>query len=264
MVHESESHEGTTFATLTYNDEWLPPPDGCLVKRDLQLFLKRLRKLVAPRRIKYYACGEYGARRRPHYHLILFGIYLWEHGRVPANSGWMILEGPLREAWFPRGHVQADRFTPRTARYVSNYITAKTHAKRSAYGPLHPFNIQPPFQLQSAGIGRHWLESHYSELYNDMGLRHGHEIHPMPRYYQKRIKLCPVFLKPCEMLALDITNRLAQRGKETRDAEAAKLITHHNIPLDDNTGLTNAWHLAHSYQKAKNVTAYDDIRNRKL
>lgn len=63
---EASYWKDASFLTLTYNDENLPP-DGSLVKADLQKFFKRLRKDLA-NPIKYYACGEYGDRfKRPHY-----------------------------------------------------------------------------------------------------------------------------------------------------------------------------------------------------
>ena len=71
LLHESEFWEDTIFVTLTYDDEHLPS-DRSLVPRDLTLFFKRLRKDLGDRKIKYYACGEYGDTfGRPHYHAII-------------------------------------------------------------------------------------------------------------------------------------------------------------------------------------------------
>ncbi|QCS36340.1 replication initiator protein [Capybara microvirus Cap3_SP_264] len=67
------------FITLTYDNEHC---DGSLHKRDLQLFLKRLRMYYVRKRcafqlpeytLRYFACGEYGSfTSRPHYHLMLW------------------------------------------------------------------------------------------------------------------------------------------------------------------------------------------------
>lgn len=65
------------FVTLTYDSKHLPS-DG-VVKTDLQLFLKRLRRnldrLSIPHNLRYFACAEYGSNtHRPHYHMILWNF----------------------------------------------------------------------------------------------------------------------------------------------------------------------------------------------
>lgn len=68
---ESKHHKKNCIITMTYNERW---NDGELHKRDYQLFLKRLRKAIAPAEIKYFVSGEYGSLYgRPHYHIIIFG-----------------------------------------------------------------------------------------------------------------------------------------------------------------------------------------------
>lgn len=66
------------FLTLTYSDENLPrSPTGfpVVVKRDVQLWLKRFRKLLSPFKVRYFAVSEYGTQTfRPHYHVILFNF----------------------------------------------------------------------------------------------------------------------------------------------------------------------------------------------
>ena len=79
MLYELKSWRCASFVTLTYNDENLPIAENgrsTLVKKDVQLFMKRLRK-YSGRELKYYAVGEYGSvekTHRPHYHLIIFGF----------------------------------------------------------------------------------------------------------------------------------------------------------------------------------------------
>ena len=72
ILLECMLHSNNVFVTLTYDEEHRPE-DGSVSKRELQLFLKRFRKVHAP--FRYFAVGEYGERtRRPHYHAILFGV----------------------------------------------------------------------------------------------------------------------------------------------------------------------------------------------
>lgn len=59
--------------SLTYDNVHVPL-DGSVNRRDLQLFLKRLRKYIEPVKIRYFGCGEYGTLNcRPHYHLVVIG-----------------------------------------------------------------------------------------------------------------------------------------------------------------------------------------------
>ena len=65
------------FVTLTYNDDHLPLLG--IEKRDIQLFLKRLRErleyLGYTNKIRYVFCGEYGSKtQRPHYHGLIWNM----------------------------------------------------------------------------------------------------------------------------------------------------------------------------------------------
>jgi len=70
-THEASLYPENTFSTLTYRNDNLPndpelgqPEGGTLVLRDLQLFLKKLRKKFGTK-IRFYACGEYGGSTSP-------------------------------------------------------------------------------------------------------------------------------------------------------------------------------------------------------
>lgn len=75
MILELDHSKKAVFLTLTYDNEHLPvlvnvntgQGTPTLQKRDLQLFLKRLRKAFKGKELRYYAVGEYGSRTlRPH------------------------------------------------------------------------------------------------------------------------------------------------------------------------------------------------------
>lgn len=122
MLLESVKHVGSCFVTLTYapgpvrragSDLWSLDP------RDVQLWLKRLRKAVAPRKIRYFVVGEYGDQtERPHYHAIIFGL----HPAVAGGSDGR--GGVVSESW-GLGHTFVGELTPQSAAYVGGYVTKK-------------------------------------------------------------------------------------------------------------------------------------------
>lgn len=135
MLLEYLEHPTSAFLTLTYNNEYLPE-DLCLQKRDVQNFLKRIREQIAPRKIRYYAAGEYGDENlRPHYHLIVYGL--------------SPLEVKLVEKCWTYGFVKIGTVTPQSISYVSGYITKlqKNHII------LRELNRSPEFSLMSKDPG---------------------------------------------------------------------------------------------------------------
>lgn len=176
-LHELESSEESCFATLTYSDEHLPLR-GNLVKSHLQGFIKRLREDIAKdgKRLRYFASGEYGKRYgRPHYHIIFFGI--GPKSRVDIEQAWGL------------GRVHIGSVTFASCRYVANYILDKDSVKTD---PLSGVHTAKPFQLQSQGLGREWLDKNADQVLYDVGIRREGKVGGMPRYYRKRLgdKLC--------------------------------------------------------------------------
>ncbi len=111
ILMESCSHASSLFVTLTYAPECVPP-GASVWKRDVQLFLKRLRKSVYPRLIRHFVVGEYGTRsQRPHYHAVLFGMDLDD-------------EKVIGEAW-KNGFVTLSELNRSRARYAARYIMKK-------------------------------------------------------------------------------------------------------------------------------------------
>lgn len=87
LKQEMKVCESCHFITLTYDDDKLNyerieddvgnvidiVPMVC--KKDVQLFLKRLRERIKPFKIRYFLVSEYGPQTlRPHYHMILFNF----------------------------------------------------------------------------------------------------------------------------------------------------------------------------------------------
>jgi len=172
IMHEAESYKDTSFVTLTYSDEYIPEHKS-LRRRDLQLFLKRLRKSIEPIKIKYYACGEYGDQtERPHYHMIILGL------GIEA-------EEKISEAW-GKGHITISIVNMFRCLYVTDYIQKKITGKKQKeyYGER-----EPPFQLQSQGMGLEYLKKNEDQIRELLYItQYGRKI-GVPRYYKKKLAI---------------------------------------------------------------------------
>lgn len=118
---ESVMHEVNSFVTLTYDEEHIPK-NGLLCYRDVQLFLKRLRK-NSGQNFRYFICGEYGeTTKRPHYHAIFFGLVIPDMVKLNSVYSKHDLYGSalLLEAW-KQGHVSIGAATQESMRYTAGY-----------------------------------------------------------------------------------------------------------------------------------------------
>lgn len=186
---ELSEHQVGAFVTLTYSDDHCPVT---LQKRDLQLFLKRLRKSL-PQRIKFFASGEYGDKfDRPHYHALLFGVD-HEKDANAIESAWTVRVGSNRTGMsIPLGIVDVQKCTPRSIAYVAGYAAKKLGlARRERLEVVDEetgevVEYQEPFVLMSRGgraskgIGGNARDK-YPQAWREFVV-HGGSKAPVPRY----------------------------------------------------------------------------------
>lgn len=206
MMCELPYHKEAWFLTLTYNDDFIPTTfhDGKvrhpLVKKDIQLFLKRFRKRFPPGSVHYYCCGEYGSlTQRPHYHMILFlddPLELTTGSRnvlhKVCNGHRYYINDFISSIWYRAGHngqpagfhyladVSFD-----TCSYVANYVTKKLNGDMS----YEQFGLTNVFSLisQKPAIGRRFFEDNETDIYEQYsflvpGLDKPLRVRP-PRYW---------------------------------------------------------------------------------
>lgn len=202
IMHEASQHRENTFITLTFDDEYLPE-NLSIEKREWQLFLKKLRFELAPKKIRFFMCGEYGtdqdlielginALGRPHYHAIIFGHEFQDKKPAPQSTPQNIqyTSDTLAKVW-GKGFVTVGDVTFESAAYVARYVVKKVTGDQAIdhYQHLDPesgeiYLREPEFCLQSRrpGIGRTWFDKYSGDLQKAFITVNGVKMQP-PKYY---------------------------------------------------------------------------------
>lgn len=183
------------FLTLTYSDENLTyaAVKPTLVRRDVQLFIKKLRKTTV-NKLTYYLVGEYGTKSsRPHYHIILY------------NYDGDLYDKSLK-CW-NMGNVVVTLANERRLMYTTKY-----HINKGSY----PTGCSPPFALMSKGIGLNYVEE-FDKFHRGKLDKLYYQLYqfkePLPRYYKQR---------------LYSRNQLLDNVVDDKDPSIDRLISDHN------------------------------------
>lgn len=194
IYYEHQYSRNSVFMTLTYADEWLTYnpvqfsvgsyieevvlPVLCI--RDVQLFMKRLRKKVG-NGLRFFVGAEYGEDTgRPHYHLMLFNL----KDKYTEN----ILE-IVQSCWsYGSVHLSGDT-NIRQVMYIAKYCYSA-----SALNNELVKNFVKPFILCSRmpALGHQYYEDlrqcryHNETLETVVGIDEG-KLMPMPRLYRTKI-----------------------------------------------------------------------------
>lgn len=184
LSQELESYPESVFVTLTYNDDNLPQ-DFSVHKEDLQRFFKRLRKRFSDRKIKYFACGEYGEKScRPHYHAIIFGLGMQElEYYYPDKKN--IASFVIEDLW-PYGNNVLGTVTYDSCRYVCDYIQ-KAYLGKGADD--YYIGMEKPFQLVSQGLGKEYALNNAEEIKRRLGMTLMGRSVGLPRYYKNKLDI---------------------------------------------------------------------------
>lgn len=205
--------------TLTYDPAHVPP-DGSLVLKDFQDFMKRLRFRKGPG-VRFFHCGEYGEKNsRPHYHACLFNVAfadreLWK----VVNDQRYYVSQEVSELWPYGWHTLGD-VTFESAAYVARYITKKVTGENADWHyndvDWHTGEIlasrKPEYVTMSRrpGIGSAWIDQWMEDSFKDDSvIVRGRPMRP-PKAYLKRFE--------------DRAARSARRVKNLRKAKARKQL----------------------------------------
>lgn len=189
-MHEAQMHDQSCFVTLTFNDFHVR---NTLVKRDFQLFMKRLRKAIEPDKVRYFHCGEYGDMySRPHHHACLFGFDFPDKVYWKTKNGVdLYISAMLQSLWTdPKtktslGYCTIGNVTFESAAYVARYVLKKKFGAQAkeVYKERIPEYVT---MSRRPGIGSTWFEKFSSDVYpsDEVVVRKKIMCKP-PKYYDR-------------------------------------------------------------------------------
>lgn len=242
-VHEASLYESNCFITLTFNDEYLydwfgrnlnvediqPCISGSLVKRDFQLFMKRLRRAYPHIKIKFFHCGEYGGLNgRPHHHACLFNFDFPDRKAFITETGSKVFVSKKLEELWPYGYSYIGDVTFESAAYVARYVLkkwARANLKGKAlYDAMIEFDKNDGDKIteyitmsRNKGIGEEWISKYGGDVYpKDYLTIRGVKCKP-PKYYDLKKALTN------DDLMFNIKFNRLQRAKGSTDNSLIRL-----------------------------------------
>lgn len=217
-LHEKKMWRHNQYVTLTYNVENMPP-GGSVCLRDVQLFMKRLRKAKSGKGqfwrdpvsgkwhdpVRFFLGAEYGEEnRRPHYHALLFNCdfpdkKFWSYNKR-GEPLYTSLE--LTNIW-GMGHCSLGEVTFDSAVYCAKYALKKINITENSSeeakaeferryvvydenGEVFERSTEFAVMSRRPGIGAGYYEKYGSEvLAHDSVVVSGRAVRP-PRFYDVR------------------------------------------------------------------------------
>lgn len=185
LIYEYRNAKTAAFVTLTYDNEHLyrnenGVPSVC--KRDVQLFMKRLRKKYGSG-IRYFLISEYGDdprfTMRPHYHMLLFNY-------PPKDN--ILLAKEINVIWKKTDpYFMLDKVVETIESERIGYVAGYSITRKIA-----PPGADPNFMLCSRrpGIGASYLtparqEYHYRT--GNMSCKTENGTYPLHRYIRDKV-----------------------------------------------------------------------------
>lgn len=207
-MHEASLHDQNCFITLTFNEKNIG--DGNLRVEDFQKFMKRLRKKIFPQKVRFFHCGEYGAKfQRPHHHACLFGYDFPDKIKLPHKGGSpLYISQTLMELW-PFGHSTVGQVTLESASYVARYVLKKWSENNltgeELYEAMQAFKKDCNADLKKAhykgkkeeyvtmsrrpGIGQAWYEQFKNDIYPSDTVVINNKQYKIPKYYDLKYEI---------------------------------------------------------------------------
>lgn len=242
-------HEGAnvpcTAIALTYNDENLPYRATLTrgEKSDFTLFMKRLRKSLEPKKIRFFQCGEYGdIDQRPHHHAILFNHEFPDKEFLKTKDGNPVYYSKTLEKIWGKGFCSISDFCFETAAYIARYCVKKVTGDRAAEHYVRydtetdeMYYLEPEYITMSThpGIGRDWHKRFSGDTHKNF-LTHRGKKCKVPRYYDRLLEASdPEMLK---LMKLDRARRVLEGDPNERTLDR-RVVTEEVIKRNYNKSM---------------------------
>lgn len=217
-VFEMLQYPDSCCLTLTYNDENLPKCDknvminddevltiddekrGIINYKDIQDFIKRLRKKFDFRREIKYICGcEYGGSGtlRPHYHILLFGYSPDDISTTKVRrsaKGTILYKSPSLDKLWGKGFVDVGKADVQSARYISQYCCKNLLKERKCASKYNKKVLKAKNMIAreclhaSIGLGLRQFKRNFRAIINNGVIRYGKFCYSIPKYFIKKLE----------------------------------------------------------------------------
>jgi len=238
-------HEENSVITLTYDDHHLPP-GGTLCKQDYQKFMKRLRRSLPNKKIRFFHCGEYGQVEadknkpqlesrlgRPHYHACIFNHQFTDLELFEEKKTGNIYESKDLEKIWGKGFVTTMDLTLHSAGYVAQYITKKINGDKKdehyqktceVTGEIYPVLQEYATMSNKPGIGKAWWDKYKKDVFpsDDVIIMSKDTFHHVttPGYYDRQLEI-----EDPELLKIIKEKRVIFAQEHIKDNTLKRLIT---------------------------------------
>ncbi len=226
---EAKEYKHNYFLTLTYDNDHLPIGSKNVATIDPNHFTKFMKDLRMYYKhhydhdgIRFYGCGEYGDKSgRPHYHIIIFNLPIYDLTHWKNNFGGdpLLISDTMNKIW-KKGYVVIGDVSFESAGYVARYTMKKqTKTKRTNYYEDNGIVEEFVRMSRMPGIGRAYYDRNRDKIYKDDGFYvltdKGSRFVKPPAYYDR---LYDEYNQPrLDLLKEQRKSHLDQRDKLIRE-----------------------------------------------
>ncbi len=209
--------------------------------------MKRFRKELEPKKIRFYHSGEYGKATpdndfiaRPHYHALIFNHQFDDRKLLSSKEGIDLYTSDHLDSIWTHGNCSVGDLTFESAAYVARYITKKVNASAKSpedyflhyhwtdhtTGEIHEKKPEYSTMSRRPGIGADWFKKFKSDCFPSDSISVRGTKQKPPKYYDYLLEL-----DDSEAIDAIKISRIAEARKHWRDQTPERLATREIVKL---------------------------------